>query len=313
MRYLLRKLLTLIITLLIVSVLAFLAFQVISGDPATAKLGTNATEESLQALRHEMGLDRPLPVRYFEWICSFVQGDLGTSYSYSSGVAELISDKLPTTVALALMSFVFTVVFSIPLGILAAKHEGGVFDKILTVLDQIVMSVPAVFIGIIFCYVFGVTLRLFIPGEFVPYSENKAAFFRYLIFPALAISIPRIAMTVKMLRSSIIEQMHREYVVTAYSRGNTRTMALYRHVLKNAMLPTITFIAVSMSEIVAGCIIVEQVFTIPGIGRFLLASISNRDYPVVQALVVLIASWVVFVNFVADLLYQLLDPRIRLK
>jgi ABC-type dipeptide/oligopeptide/nickel transport system permease component len=168
-------------------------------------------------------------------------------------------------------------------------------------------------VGIVFCYLFGIIFRIFIPGDFVSFSDSPSKFFTYLIFPALSIAIPRIAMTVKMLRSSIISQSKKDYVRTAYSRGNSRASALRRHVLKNAMIPVISFIAVSMAEIVAGSIIIEQVFTIPGIGRLLLSSISNRDYPVVQAIVVIIAFWVAAVNFIADILYQYLDPRIRLR
>ncbi|MBQ8974947.1 MAG: ABC transporter permease [Oscillospiraceae bacterium] len=313
MKYIVKKFITLIITLLVVSLLAFLAFQIISGDPAVAKLGTGATPEALAALRHKMGLDRPVYIRYLEWVWNFLHWDMGTSYSYSMPVSRMLADKLPVTFALTLISFVFMVVLSIPLGITAAKHRGGVFDRIITVADQVVMSVPSFFIGIVFCYLFGILFRLFIPGEFVDFSVSPAGFLGYLIFPALSIAIPRVAMTVKMLRSAIIEETGKDYVRTAYSRGNSPSMALRRHVLKNALIPTITFIAVSMAEIVAGSIIIEQVFTIPGIGRLLLSSISNRDYPVVQAIVVLIACWVVFVNFAADILYQLADPRIRLK
>jgi peptide/nickel transport system permease protein len=296
-----------------VSLLAFLAFQVISGDPATAKLGTNATPEAVEALREQMGLNRPVIVRYFSWLLDFIRGDFGTSYSYSMPVSDMLTDRLPITFALTLMSFIFVIAISIPLGILAAKHEGGVFDRIITVIDQVVMSIPPFFVGIVFCYLFGIIFRIFIPGDFVSFSDSPSKFFTYLIFPALSIAIPRIAMTVKMLRSSIISQSKKDYVRTAYSRGNSRASALRRHVLKNAMIPVISFIAVSMAEIVAGSIIIEQVFTIPGIGRLLLSSISNRDYPVVQAIVVIIAFWVAAVNFIADILYQYLDPRIRLR
>ena len=313
MKYLIKKFITLIITLFVVSLLAFLAFQVISGDPATAKLGTNATPEAIEQLREEMGLNRPLIARYGSWLLDFIRGDFGTSYSYSMPVRDMLADRLPITFALTVMSFIFMVAISIPLGIFAAKHEGGIFDRIITVLDQVVMSIPAFFVGIIFCYLFGILFRIFVPGDFVSFSESPSKFFVYLIFPALSIAIPRIAMTVKMLRSSIISQSGKDYVRTAYSRGNSRATALRRHILKNAMIPVTSFIAVSMAEIVAGSIIIEQVFTIPGIGRLLLASISNRDYPVVQAIVVLIAFWVAVVNFIADMLYQYLDPRIRLK
>lgn len=313
MKYIIRKACTLIITLLVVSLLAFLAFQVIPGDPTTHMLGTEATEEAKAALRAELGLDRPVLVRYWEWLTNFVRGNMGTSYSYRIPVSEMLADKLPITFALTIMSFIFTTVLSIPLGILAGSARSKVMDVIITTIDQITMSVPAFFIGILACFIFGNIFALFVPGDFVSYKEDWGAFLRYLILPALSISIPRIAMTVKTLRVSIITESGRDYARTAHSRGNNRASILVRHVLKNALIPVITFLAISAAEIMTGSIIIEQVFTIPGISRLLLTSISARDFPVVQAIVVIIAAWIVIVNFVADLLYQLADPRIRLK
>ena len=173
------------------------------------------------------------------------------------------------------------------------------------------MSVPPFFIGMLACYVLGNVFKLFVPGNFVSYTVSWAQCLGYMILPALAIAIPRIAMTVKMLRSSIHSQLEQDYVRTSRSRGSSRGKILRRHVLKNAMIPVISFLAVSAAEIMTGSIIIEQVFTIPGVSRLLLASISNRDFPVVQAIVMVIAAWIVIVNFVADLLYQLADPRIR--
>ena len=164
-----------------------------------------------------------------------------------------------------------------------------------------------------FAFIFGTLLNVFSTGNFVSYTESWGGFLAYLILPAFSIAIPRIAMTVKMLRTSILDQMGRDYVRTARSRGNRRSVILARHVLKNALIPVITFLAVSAAEIMTGSIIIEQIFAIPGISRLLLASISNRDFPVVQAIVVIIAAWIVIVNFIADLLYQLVDPRIRLR
>lgn len=312
MRPFLRKLLTLIITLFIVSLLAFLAFQIISGDPTTQLLGTNVTPEAAAALRTRLGLDRPVLVRYGLWLSGFVHGDMGTSYSYNLPVSGMIAQKLPVTAALTGMAFLLMVAFSLPLGIYAARKEGGFFDRCVTVVDQVVMSVPAFFLGILLMYGFGILLRLFVPGDFIAFSDSPGRFFLYLFFPALSIALPRVAMTVKMLRASILDQMGRDYVRTAYSRGSTRRAALHRHVLRNAILPVITFIGVSMAEILAGSIIIEQVFTVPGIGRLLLASISSRDYPVVQAIVVILAAWVVAVNALADLINQYMDPRLRL-
>lgn len=313
MKYAAKKFLTLIITLFIVSLLAFLAFQIIPGDPTTKILGTEATPEAVAALRAELGLDRPVLARYFDWLGGFLTGDLGTSYSYQTPVSEMLADKLPITFLLTILSFLFTIVLSIPLGILAGSVLNKFVDALITALDQVVMSVPAFFIGILACFIFGNLLKIFVPGDFVSYTESWSACLSYMIFPALSIAIPRIAMTVKMLRGSIHSELEQDYVRTARSRGNARPAILTRHVLKNALIPVITFLAVSAAEIMTGSIIIEQVFTIPGVGRLLLASINNRDFPVVQAIVVILAAWIVAVNFVADLLYQLVDPRIRLR
>ncbi len=313
MKNIAKKLFTLIITLFMVSLLAFLAFQVIPGDPTTKMLGTEATPEAVAALRAQLGLDRPIPVRYWNWLTAFLTGDMGNSYSYHMPVRDMLSEKLAITALLTVISFVLTIVLSIPLGILAGSVRSEAADRLITAFDQVVMSIPSFFIGILACFLFGIVLKFFTPGDFVSYKQDLGACISYLIFPALSIAIPRIAMTVKMLRGAILNELGQDYVRTAQSRGNSRRAVLQRHVLKNAMIPVITFLAVSAAEIMTGSIIIEQVFTIPGVGRLLLASISNRDFPVVQAIVVILAAWIVTVNFVADLLYQLVDPRIRLR
>lgn len=313
MKYVLRKVLTLIITLFIVSLLAFLAFQVIPGSPATDMLGTSATPEKVAALEHQLGLDKPLPVQYGNWVKGFITGDWGTSYSYRMPVKDMVMEKLPATAALVLIAFGLTVAVSFPLGIAIAKREGGVLDKIITVVNQICMSIPPVFVGILLCFVFGITLRVFVPGRFVAFHTDPGKFLIYMLFPALSVALSRIAMTVKMLRSSILEEMNKDYIRTAFSRGRTRAEALRKHALRNAVIPVIAVLAVTAAELVAGSIVVEQVFAVPGIGRLLLASIGNRDFPVAQAIVVLLAAWVVIVNFIADILYQYMDPRIRIQ
>ncbi len=222
MKFAIRKLLTLIVTLLIVSLLAFLAFQVIPGDPTTKMLGTEATPEAREALLEELGFNRSILVRYWDWLTGFVRGDMGESYSYRMPVSEMLADKLPVTFLLAIMSFLFTVVLSIPLGVLAGSARSKAVDVIVTALDQIVMSIPPFFIGILATFLFGTLLRVFVPGNFVSYTESWGACLGYLVLPALSIAIPRIAMTVKMLRSSILTQMDRDYVRTARSRGNDR-------------------------------------------------------------------------------------------
>lgn len=313
MRYAAKKLFTLIITLFIVSLLAFLAFQIIPGDPTTAMLGTEASPEARAELRAQLGLDQPAPVRYWEWLTGFLTGDFGTSYSYSLSVREMLGEKLVITGFLTLLSFSFTIALSIPLGILAGSVRSRGLDRLIAALDQVVMSVPPFFVGILACYLFGIVLRLFTPGDFVSYTQDWGAFLAYLVLPALSMALPRVAMTVKMLRGSVLSQLGEDYVRTARSRGLSRGEILRRHVLKNALLPTITFLAVSAAEIMTSSIVIEQVFTIPGVGRLLLSSISSRDFPVVQAIVVILAVWIVLVNFAADLLYQAVDPRIRMR
>ena len=228
MKYILRKLTTLIITLFIVSLLAFLAFQVIPGSPASTMLGTNATPEAVAELEAELGLDDPVLIRYGRWVSDFVRGDWGTSYSYNMPVKDMVMEKLPATAALVLMAFGITVAASFPLGILAAKREGSWLDKFITVFNQICMSIPPVFVGILLCFLFGITLRVFVPGNFVTFHDSPGKFFLYMLFPALAVALSRIAMTVKMLRSSILDEMNKDYIRTAFSRGRTRADALKR-------------------------------------------------------------------------------------
>ncbi|MBO5129138.1 MAG: ABC transporter permease [Oscillospiraceae bacterium] len=313
MKNIAKKFLTLIITLFIVSLLAFLAFQVIPGDPTTKMLGTEATEEAKAALRAELGLDGPALSRYWNWLTAFVTGDMGTSYSYRMPVAEMLSDKLPITFLLSVMSFVLTVVVSIPLGIWAGSAKSKAADVAISALDQMVMSVPPFFIGILATWIFGTVLNVFSTGSFISYTESWSGCIGYLILPACSIAIPRIAMTVRMLRSSIIAELQKDYVRTARSRGADRGQILSRHVLKNALIPVITFLAVSAAEIMTGSIIIERVFAIPGVSQLLMTSISGRDFPVVQAIVVILAAWIVIVNFAADILYRLADPRIRVR
>lgn len=234
MKYVLKKTGTLIITLLIVSFLSFLAFSVIPGDAALSKLGTEATREQVEALQKEMGLDEPVLVRYGTWLGKFLTGDMGESFSYSMPVKNLIRDKVPVTAALTILSFLLILLLSVPLGIFTAQHEGKILDKILVVLNQIVMSVPGFFIGILLTYVFGLVLKWFTPGAYVSVSEDFTGFLGYLLAPAVAIALPRAAMGVKMLRSSVLSQMDADYVRTAYARGNGKTRVMYHHVLKNA-------------------------------------------------------------------------------
>lgn len=313
MKFIARKAVAMLATLLVISILAFLAFEVLPGDPTTKLLGTDWTPERAAALRAELGLDVPLPTRYVRWLGGFFGGDLGVSYSYSIPVRELLDGKLGITLCLSAMAFLLVLLISLPLSLLVSRAEGTLLSRLLGGLSQLFMSIPPFFIGIIFTSVFGLMLKLFVAGDFIGPEESLRGFLWYLFFPALSIALPKSAMTMKLLRSSISEQMGEDYVRTAYSRGHSRRSALREHVLRNSIIPVITFLAVTIADIVAGSIIVEQVFIIPGLGRMLLLSIANRDYPVVLSIIMIIAAIVIFVNFLADVAYQLVDPRIRLQ
>jgi len=313
MKYLLKKLVSTALTILVVSVLVFVAFSVIPSDAAISKLGTAATLEKVEALREEMGLNAPLPERYVNWLADFFTGDMGMSYSYEMPVSELILDKLPITVWLTVLSFLMVVVISIPVGIYAAKHEGSIVDRVIYIWNQTMMAIPPFFAGILITVLFGMILRFFTPGGYVSYTKDFGAFLGYLFFPAFAIALPKAAMTAKLLRNSVLREKKADYVRTAYSRGNSTGQVLYKHIMKNAMIPVVTFLGMTLADIFTGSIIMEQVFNIPGLGRILLTSIGNRDYPVVMAIIVWMAIGVIVINFVVDCIYHLIDPRIRVE
>jgi len=311
MKTILKKIITCIITVLLVTLFVFIAFELIPGDAATARLGINATPEALSALREELGLSRPFFVRYFSWLGAFFFGDMGTSTSYGVSVRSMLSSKLPITLTLTLMSFVMVVALSIPIGVITSKYEDRVASKAVDVFGQLTMSIPPFFLGIIITYVFGMILHMFTPGGFVSYDVNFGRFLAYLFFPALAIALPKAAMSTKLLKTSILSERKLDYVRTAYSRGNSTIDVLYKHVLKNAIIPVITFLGMTLADIVAGSLVIEQVFSIPGYGRLLISSIANRDYPVVQAIIAIIALIVIIINLLVDILYHALDPRLR--
>ncbi len=351
MKYLGKKIVTLIMTLFLVSAAVFLAFQIIPGDVVTSILGTEATPEREQQLREELRLDDPPVVRYLSWVTGVVQGDLGVSYRYSKNmnemmpVAELIGDKLPVTLWLAAAAFVLIVAAAIPLGVFWAKcasyprvasdasgkgsglresaqdRKGNllqdwagkvhrIMDAVLGIVTQAAMAVPSFFLGILVTFLFGIVLKAFAPGGYVSYEKDFWGFLGYLVFPALSIAIPKIAMTARFLRNSMLTELGSDYVRTAYSKGCTRRRVLYGHVLRNAMMPVVTFLGMIVAEVVAGSIVIEQVFGLPGIGRLLISSISTRDFPVVEILILYITFVVIFVYFIVDILYRVIDPRV---
>lgn len=306
-----KKLFSLLFTLIAVSFFTFLAFELISGDPAQTLLGTESSPERLAALRAELGLDQPFILRFLNWLGGFFTGNLGVSFSYRQPVWALLAPKLTVTVVMTLLSFLLITAVSIPLGIFSARWNNKVYVGVRTAFNQLCMAFPPFVLGIIFSWVFGITLKIFVSGDFPSLGDNFFGAVKYLFFAALSLSIPRIAMTVRMLRSSITDEMTKDYVRTSLSRGSTKPSVLRNHVLKNSLPGVVAFLAQTMAEIIGSGIVVEQVFGIPGIGRLLVSSIGNRDYPVVQAIVVILAAFVMLSGALADLINRRIDPRRR--
>ncbi len=291
-----RKGIAIVVAILALTFVTFLLFQVLPGDSAIVKLGTNQTPEALEALREEMGLNDPVIVRYGRWLAGVFVGDFGKSVQYNRPVSDLLWQFLPNTLLLAALSIVMIIVISFPFGLLYGRFPGSAVDRGGAMLNQTLMAVPAFFLGMLISVVLGLWMQFFIPMRFVPYSDGLGPCISYLIFPALAIAIPKAAMTIRFLRSSILTERSKDYVRTARSKGLTEGTVLMRHILPNALPGVRTFIGVIISEIIAGSIVVEQVFNVDGLGRLLVQSISNRDYNVVQAIVLYIGIVVLLVN-----------------
>jgi ABC-type dipeptide/oligopeptide/nickel transport system permease component len=314
MRFIGRRLLIAILTLFLVSLLTFAAFRFIPGDPASLILGIEATAEQVAALRAEMGLDRSLPEQYLSWLGNFFTGNLGNSVRFrGTPISDLIAERLPVTFTLAFMAVVFILLISLTVTLLTVRKENSPLDKLVNTITTINISVPGFFLGVLFIWIFGLLLRLFTPGAYISYRENAGAFLGYLVFPALAIAIPNAAVVIKFLRGSVFQQLRGDYVRTAYSKGASRHWVLYRHVLRNAVIPALTLLGMIIGDIFSGSIVIEQVFTIPGIGRLIIASITSRDFPMVQTLVVYIACVVVLANTLVDIAIRVIDPRIRVR
>ncbi|MDR0568597.1 MAG: ABC transporter permease [Spirochaetaceae bacterium] len=307
-----RRVLITAVTLFLVSVLTFGAFALIPGDPAVMMLGIEADAGQVESLRAELGLDRSLAVRYVSWLGNFLTGNLGNSLRFQgTPIAELVLDRLPVTFTLACISFLLTLLIALPTALASSFKEDSFFGRFVTCFTAVTIAVPGFFLGILCIWIFGVILRFFTPGGYVPYQEDFFGFLRYLLFPALAIAVPNSAVVIKFLRGSILQQLHSDYTRTAYSKGADSGAVLYRHVLRNAVIPVIALLGMIIGDIFSGSIVIEQVFTIPGIGRLLIASITSRDYPLAQTLVVYIAFIVVLANTAADVAIRLIDPRIK--
>jgi len=302
-----------LLTVFLVSVITFVSFEVIPGDPVLSRLGVDADEAQIEALSRELGLDDPLPTRFFRWISGIFTGNLGLSSRYSRPVSELILDRLPVTLSLAAISLLLIVSVGIPLGILSAKYGDRIPGLSISIVSQIGMAIPSFWTGIILIYVFGLILKWFSPGGYTPWSESPAEAFKSLLLPSVAIALPSIATVIRYTRNTVMEQMKNDYVRTALSKGLKMNAVLFRHVLKNAIIPVITILGMITANILGGSIVIEQVFTLPGIGRLLINAISTRDLPLVQGMILYISLMIVIINFLIDIVYTIIDPRIKLK
>lgn len=306
-----KRLATAALTVFLVSALTFAAFNIIPGDAASAMAGADATPEQVEQIREKLGMNRPLHTRYAGWLKGFVSGDLGDSLRFGTPVASLLREKLPVTMTLAGLSFAMILVISFPLALLTTRRENGITDRAASAVTTVSVSVPNFFLGVLIIWVFSLALKLFTAGAYVPREQSAGGFVAYLVFPALAVALPLSAMVVKFLRSAIFEQKREAYVRTAYSEGSSSGRVLSRHVLKNAVIPTVTFLGMIIGDILGGSIVVEQVFSVPGLGRLLLSAVNSRDFPLLQTLVAYVTLAVVLANTLVDIAISVIDPRIR--
>ncbi|MCX5907671.1 MAG: ABC transporter permease [Deltaproteobacteria bacterium] len=309
--FILKRLLILTGTLFLVSGAIFFVLHVIPGDPAQMILGMQATPEALTELRHKMGLDLPLAVQYGNWIIRVCRGDLGRSITYDLPIATLIASCLQVTGPLALLAMIFAVVFSIPLGVYAARHRNQIGDYGVMVFSQIGLAIPAFWAGILLILFFAVSLQWFSAGGFKPWMESPWGALKSLLLPALALGLIRAAVLARLTRACMLETLSEDYIRTARAKGLQEGWVVYKHALRNVLIPVVTILGLQLGELLAGAIVIENVFHLPGLGRLVFLAIGQRDMPVVQGVTLLIAGLIVVINFGVDIFYSVLDPRIR--
>ena len=308
--FLLRRTISFILTLFVVSAVVFAVMNILPGDPALTILGLDATEDALAALREELSLNDPIMLRYLHWVWDALRGDFGISHSFRVPVADLVAERLPLTISLAFSGMLLTIILALALGISAAANHRMSGDWGVMFLSQLGIALPAFWLSILLVMLFAVKLRWLPPGGFPGYSEPWAAV-RALILPTVALALVQSAVLARVTRSSALEVMRLDYIRTARAIGFSRQRVLWRHVLPNALIPIVTIVGLQFAALVTGTIVIENVFYLPGLGRLIFQSIGNRDLPLVQALVMLFAAIVVTANFIVDLLYIVIDPRLK--
>ncbi|HZF03572.1 MAG TPA: ABC transporter permease [Patescibacteria group bacterium] len=310
-RYVLRRVAAFVATLFFLSALVFVVVRVLPGDPATLILGVESNPETLARLRHAMGLDRPLALQYVDWLARAARGDFGTSIQYDLPVGRLILSRLPVTLPLALMAAALMVIIALPLGVYAATHHRRAGDYLAMLVSQLGIAVPAFWSGLLLILLFSVQLGWLRSGGFDGWSAGVWTGLKALLLPAIALGAFQAAVLVRATRSAVLEILREDYVRTARAKGLAEIRVIRRHALRNAMIPIVTVMGIQLGQLVAGAIVLESVFALPGLGRLALGAISARDLPVVQGVTLFVAASIVFINFAVDLAYAALDPRIR--
>jgi len=310
MPYLLGRLFSLLLSLVAASVVIFLVIQVIPGDPAQLMLGLNADAATVAALRAQMGLDQPLPLQYLGWVAGMLHGDLGISYTYRVPVTELVNARLGLSVPLAAMALLLTVLIAFPAGILAAARRNSRTDVVVMTTTQLGVAIPNFWFAMLLVLVFAVTLHWFSAGGF-PGWNNPALALRSLLLPAIALALPQASILARVMRSALLDTLGEDYIRSARAKGLTRRQVLWRHALRNALIPVLTIIGLQFSFLLAGGIIIENVFFLPGLGRLVFQGITQRDLIVIKSVVMLLVFAVILVNFFVDMSYAAIDPRLR--
>ena len=309
-RFLVGRTIALILTALAASIVVFVAMAVLPGDPAAIMLGVGARPDTLAALRAQMGLDQPILLQYVRWIGGFVVGDFGISYTYGVPVADLVVQRIGLSVPLALLAMTLSTLIAIPVGVFAASRRGRAGDVVAMGIAQIGVSVPNFWLGLMLVILFSLQLGWLPASGFPGWDQGLWPGLRSLLLPALALALPQAAILARVTRSSVLETLGEDFVRTARAKGLSGEAALWRHAVPNALIPVVTIMVLQFSFLIAGTIIIENVVTLPGLGRLIFQAIAQRDLVVVQSLVTLLAITVILVNFLVDIAYAALDPRL---
>lgn len=314
-RLIVRRVLQFIPVILLSTVLVFTVVRLAPGDPAAAQFGPRASDaryaEAIEAYRRELGLDKPIPVQYVLWLKQVVQLDFGESIRSEQPVSEVILEKLPATLQLMFAGILFGLVFGVPLAIIAARNRNSPINSAANVISVIGMAIPGFWLGMLLIWVFALQLKVLPASGYTPFLEDPVDNLRKLVMPAITLGVYELALVTRFLRAEMVEVLNSDYIRTARAKGMRERLVMWRHALKNAMIPLVTIIALEIGYLLGGVVVVEQVFGWPGIGWLIFQAISNRDYPIIQGIVILIAVGYSLSNLLADIIYGYLDPRIH--